>query len=551
MTSISAFEKSSRFVSDWGVVIDNTLRRSIDISASILGFILLSPVFLLLAVMIQRDSPGPVFFKGQRLGKKGKLFKILKFRTMYERPESYAGPCLTGACDNRITPLGSWLRETKLNELPQLWNVLIGEMSLVGPRPEDPQLAEEWTPEIREQLLAVRPGITSPASIIYKEEESQLSAHNLLDDYFRNVLPSKIILDTRYLSRRTVLSDLDIIFLTFIALLPGLRKAAIPEKYLYRGPLSSFFHFFLNWFVLDWFISFLAFSITGIIWRLHGPINWGWRIALENALIIALVFSLTNLILGINRITWRKAPPEASFGLGLSTAVSTFILIGGNYFLNINALSINTEIITTSGVLAWMGFVTMRYRDRILTGIAARWLNLRKDNVNFGERAIIVGAGDLGEFVSVLMRGREFTRTINLVGFVDDDLQKISTRMNGLLVLDTTAQLPRLMEKHQINLVIFAVGHLEDPRWSHLLDICKTKSARVVMFPNLMDLLRSSYHTTEPLQCPADPLASPCASQILAQIDDLLDRGDYQAAHHLVHHCRKDLHARVTRPSAT
>src|SRR5690242_16996551 len=104
------------------------LKRAFDILVSALGLLLLSPVFGLIALWIKRESPGPVFYRGPRLGKDGKPFLILKFRTMYERPESYQGPSVTAQGDRRITLLGGWLRETKLNELPQLWNVLVGEM---------------------------------------------------------------------------------------------------------------------------------------------------------------------------------------------------------------------------------------------------------------------------------------------------------------------------------------------------------------------------------------------------------------------------------------
>ena len=107
----------------------------------LLGLFLLSPFFGIIAWAIKRDSPGPIFYRGRRVGRGGKEFTILKFRTMYECPESYAGPCITAKDDERIMPLGRWLRDTKINELPQLWNVLRGEMSLVGPRPEDPEIA--------------------------------------------------------------------------------------------------------------------------------------------------------------------------------------------------------------------------------------------------------------------------------------------------------------------------------------------------------------------------------------------------------------------------
>ena len=115
----------------WG----NIAKRLFDIIVSALGLILLSPVFCLLSFLIKHESPGPAFYRGPRLGKDGKPFGILKFRTMYECAESYLGPRITARDDGRVTPIGHWLRETKLNELPQLWNVLAGEMSIVGPRP--------------------------------------------------------------------------------------------------------------------------------------------------------------------------------------------------------------------------------------------------------------------------------------------------------------------------------------------------------------------------------------------------------------------------------
>jgi lipopolysaccharide/colanic/teichoic acid biosynthesis glycosyltransferase len=117
------------------IQIDNFLRRAIDIILSLVGMVILAPFFVMIAIAIKRSSPGPIFYWGPRAGKGGKTFKILKFRTMYERKESYQGPKVTAENDSRITPLGRILRQTKINELPQLWNVLRGDMSLVGPRP--------------------------------------------------------------------------------------------------------------------------------------------------------------------------------------------------------------------------------------------------------------------------------------------------------------------------------------------------------------------------------------------------------------------------------
>ena len=137
--------------------IDLLAQRALDIVVAISGLLLLIPVFIIVPILIYRDSPGPIFFKGKRIGIEGRIFNILKFRTMYETQASYDGPRLTAQDDPRVTPLGDWLRSTKINEFPQLWNVLKGDMSLVGPRPEDPELAKEWPEDVRKILLSVRP----------------------------------------------------------------------------------------------------------------------------------------------------------------------------------------------------------------------------------------------------------------------------------------------------------------------------------------------------------------------------------------------------------
>jgi lipopolysaccharide/colanic/teichoic acid biosynthesis glycosyltransferase len=146
----------------------------LDIAVSLAALVVLAPFLGLIATAIRRDSPGPAFYRGARTGRGGKVFKILKFRTMYEMPASYSGPKVTAHDDPRVTPLGRWLRSTKLNELPQFWNVLMGEMSLVGPRPEDPTIVQNWPAPVRHEILSVRPGITSPASVLYRNEEALL-----------------------------------------------------------------------------------------------------------------------------------------------------------------------------------------------------------------------------------------------------------------------------------------------------------------------------------------------------------------------------------------
>ena len=211
------------------------LKRLIDGLVSGLLLLFLSPLFLYLAWRIKRDSPGPVFYRGLRTGKAGKEFNILKLRTMYEIPESYQGTQITAQDDPRITRVGRRLRDTKLNELPQLWNVFKGEMSLVGPRPEVPLIVEDWPEDARNEILSVRPGITSPASVLYYDEENRLSFGQVMQIYLDDVLPSKLRLDQLYIRYRSFLGDLDILFYTLLVLLPRFNKSSPPEENLLVG----------------------------------------------------------------------------------------------------------------------------------------------------------------------------------------------------------------------------------------------------------------------------------------------------------------------------
>lgn len=190
--------------------------RMLDSVASLLGLILLSPLFLLLAVLIKADSAGPVFFRAQRIGQGGKPFRLVKFRSMVSRA-AQRGPGITTADDQRITRVGRLLRRSKLDELPQLLNVLKGEMSLVGPRPEDPRYVALYTPEQR-RLLEVRPGMTSPASLRYRHEERLLEGPDWERMYVEQVMPHKLQIELAYMERRTWRTDLDLIFETVLAL---------------------------------------------------------------------------------------------------------------------------------------------------------------------------------------------------------------------------------------------------------------------------------------------------------------------------------------------
>ncbi len=190
-------------------------KRTFDMVASALGLLLLSPVFLMLALLIKLTSPGPVIFRQERMGRGFRPFLIYKFRTMVQDAPRLGGPVTFGE-DPRITPVGQWLRKTKLDEFPQLTNVLKGEMSFVGPRPEVRKYVMRFRRDY-ENILQVRPGITDLASLKYHNEAAILGrASDPEEEYVRQVLPDKIRLAQEYLRRSSFFFDLGLILKTIL-----------------------------------------------------------------------------------------------------------------------------------------------------------------------------------------------------------------------------------------------------------------------------------------------------------------------------------------------
>jgi lipopolysaccharide/colanic/teichoic acid biosynthesis glycosyltransferase len=195
------------------------LKRVMDLFFSFFGLVILSPVFLVIAIWIKLDSKGPVFYKQVRVGKNMEPFKIFKFRTMIYDPYD-KGLQLTTSDDKRITRSGRFLRKTKLDELPQLINVFIGEMSLVGPRPEVPKYVRYYPEEVRKIVLSVPPGITDRASLEFKNENEILNlSKNPEKTYIDEILPVKLKYYVGYVENRTLLGDIKIIIDTFLELI--------------------------------------------------------------------------------------------------------------------------------------------------------------------------------------------------------------------------------------------------------------------------------------------------------------------------------------------
>jgi lipopolysaccharide/colanic/teichoic acid biosynthesis glycosyltransferase len=197
--------------------------RFVDVLAATIGLILLSPFFAVIAVGVKLTSTGPVFFKQERIGRGGRPFYLYKFRSMIVDAES-RGLQLTIGNDPRVTRFGRFLRRTKLDELPQLFNVVLGDMSVVGPRPEVAKYVALYPPDVRERVLSIRPGLTDQAAVMLDEERILEEAADPEWAYVHQVLPSKLALYEQYVRTHGLIVDLAIIARTVLLIAFGRRR---------------------------------------------------------------------------------------------------------------------------------------------------------------------------------------------------------------------------------------------------------------------------------------------------------------------------------------
>lgn len=213
------------------------IKRIFDAAFAAIGLALLAPVLVALAIAVRLSSPGPLFYRGVRVGMFGKLFRVVKFRTMVANAEALGGSC-TGTDDPRITPVGRWLRKYKLDELPQLFNVLKGDMSFVGPRPEVQMYTDLFNGQ-EKQILSVRPGISDWATLANSDEEAILAGSPDPErTYLEEIRPEKIRLQLKYVRERNLWIDFNILLATVMLVLGRCFGGASPQRSRRHHPLG-------------------------------------------------------------------------------------------------------------------------------------------------------------------------------------------------------------------------------------------------------------------------------------------------------------------------
>jgi len=468
-------------------------KRVFDLAAALVGILLLSPVLIAIAIAIKVDSRGPVLYRALRIGKDGRPFAMLKFRTMVDGGAG-AGPRVTARDDPRVTRLGRWLRDTKLNELPQLFNVLKGEMSLVGPRPEDPEFVACYSLEER-RVLSVLPGITSPAAILYRHEEAMLSYHGAAQSYLCEILPQKLRLDLMYVQLRSFLLDLDVLVRTLLVLIPVWRQEADEATGIFFGPIQRLVREELPWLLADSLTALAAVLMVAFAWRSRWPLDLGWPYLVWAGLGLALAFRLANRLLGLQHTAWRYASAQEMPNVAMSAGLAVALLLGTNHIV---PLHLPADLLLAAGCLALAGFVAIRYRSRLLSGLQGCCRRLVGAASDTRERVLVVGGGEAGHMAIWMLQNGAAARLFRVVGVVDDDPRKRGVRIRRVRVLGDRTCIPRIVKEQRIDLIVFAIHHIDANAQEAILEICRATPAGVVVMPNVVALLAPKAAAGEP-----------------------------------------------------
>lgn len=469
------------------------MKRTVDMLLAICGLIILAPIFLLVAVFIRLDSPGPALFRQVRVGKGAQPFRIFKFRTMYVQAPGDE-KLLTVAGDARITKAGTILRRFKIDELPQLINVVRGEMSLVGPRPEVPKYVAHYPKAARKTILSVRPGITDPASLVFIRENDILTEADEPEKvYLEQILPQKLELYEEYISRQSILYDMKIIFQTLIALLgwqPRRRNATGDAPA--TGMASQ------NWSGTPLLLrinprsrNLLAFGhdllAAGLAWSVAYWLRFNldipepywtqmWRTLVLVVALEAGVFWIFGLYQGV----WRYASLHDLRRIVAAVLLSA-ILVAAALFMLRQAEPVPRSILLLHPLLLLllMGgsrFFYRSWKERQLLSIAG----LK------GKPILILGAGDAGVF---LARDLARSRDWHAIGFLDDDHTKHGLRIHGLYVFGAIRDLKNWSEHLAVRHAVIAIPSARHEARLHIARLCAEAGIKALTVPALDDLI--------------------------------------------------------------
>jgi FlaA1/EpsC-like NDP-sugar epimerase/lipopolysaccharide/colanic/teichoic acid biosynthesis glycosyltransferase len=483
------------------------LPRACEALIALMTLILFMPLFFLIALAILFTSKGPILFSQKRVGLKGKSFDLIKFRTMLVATD---GLQLTAGDDSRVTQVGKFLRKTKLDELPGLWNVLKGEMALVGIRPEVEEYVD-WNNKDWQFILQSRPGITDPVTLQLRNEESLLAGIDGDRErfYLEAVQPFKLKGYREYLETRTWTSDLNVLWRTAVAVI---FPATAPPPTAEGIGASSNGHYVIGngetdeqrsrWitsrlltrrtqFLLDVNALTIAFVLSYLLrydFRIpNSEIN---TLLLQTVYVVALQF-IALWLTGIYSFIWRYVGMSEVASFVKATLLSFIPILCLRLWLpeSLQVLRVPLSVMVMDTFFALSGVLGLRVLRRSLYEAFQKRHHAQKQNGNGHLKPVLlIGAGRAGMLAAREIQSRG-DLNLDIKGFVDDDPQKRNSVINNIKVLGSTRDIPRLVREMKINHVVVTIAETTRTEFRRILDICQKVPVKARTIPGLYEIL--------------------------------------------------------------
>jgi lipopolysaccharide/colanic/teichoic acid biosynthesis glycosyltransferase/FlaA1/EpsC-like NDP-sugar epimerase len=438
-------------------------KRFVDIILSVIGIIIMIPLLPMIALLIKMDSKGPVFYHTDRIGKDMAKFKMYKFRTMVDSPIQ-VGQSVCPQYDPRVTFFGRFLRRTKLNELPQLLNILKGEMTFVGPRPEAPDLAKLY-PENAKKVFSVKPGLVGPATILGRnEEECYPPGVDANFYYIENILPTKLKLDLEYINNPSFLKDFHYIYLGIKETIVGV----INKKHLHDN--RSQICLFLADLVLTIF-SYIA--VRGLY---YGSLFEGINL-IESYLFLVIIMPVRIILyafFGLYNSLIRYISYHEIKGVFYACAISSFLL---TFIAEITGLKVYSGLfVVYDSVFLIIALSGMRIALRFYWEKKRR---MSEDSIR--RRLLIYGADDFGYEAYCALSSNSLS-PYETIGFIDDNTDKYGKSINGLKVLGNQHHIKELAKLYHVDSIIITGDNANSEKLAKIIKICQGSDVKCRIF---------------------------------------------------------------------
>lgn len=442
------------------------LNRVLDIIVSLVGLLMLLLMLPVVAFLIKLDSSGPVFYASWRVGKDGKLFRMFKFRTMYETPQPI-GVSVSPHGDPRVTPLGRWLRCLKLNEFPQFFNILKGDMTLVGPRPEAPDIAEKYPPEAQ-KIFTVKPGLVGPNQILGRNEEDLYPRGvDPARFYLEEILPHKLTIDLEYIENKSFLKDLKYLFKgAWVTITGAITRQHLTDNVSQILMLVTDTLGCLASFTLAHFIRYEGFptdAVTMSFWHIL-PLTVLTR--------IPVIFYLGGYQTLFRFLTLKDLKKVFQ-----GVFVGSLLLVIFSYFSGALFKGYGRGVF----IIDWLVLTVMLLGYRVVLKTLHQLYMKEKDNGEPKRVALIWGSGEQGLWCLRYLNQNQNPR-YEVMGFIDDEIRLHRKRIDGLRVLGDHHHLEILTQLYHIEELFVAMSHVSPRKLEQVQELCQRLNISLLRF---------------------------------------------------------------------